>query len=114
MGEQARLWEKGTENLEAYTKFFQARGYFQRFTVEGNALARQLSEEIIALDPSWARAYVSGAWVHLMDILFGSSKSPRKSREQAEELAQKALTLDPSLAITHGGVGLYLFDEKAS
>ena len=53
-GEQARLWGKGTGNIEAYLKFLKAREYYLSQTKEGNALARRFAEEAIALDPEYA------------------------------------------------------------
>lgn len=68
-----------------------------RFTPEDNFKSRQIREEVIALDPEYARAYVGIAWTHVFDVFVGSSKSPGKSLEQAEELAHKVIALDPSL-----------------
>jgi len=50
-GEEARMFAKGTKNLEAYLKLLQAREHHEIFTKESQALARQLAEEAIALDP---------------------------------------------------------------
>jgi adenylate cyclase len=98
-GEQARLDRKGTKNLEAYVKVLQAIDYFRRFNKDDNLLARRNLEEAIALDPQYARAYSNLGWTYLMDIFLGTSKSRAKSMERAEELAQKALSLDESLAL---------------
>ena len=62
--------------------------------IEGNLLARQMAEEAIALDAEYARPYRILAFTHVMDILYGTSKSPKRSMEQAYELAQKAISLD--------------------
>jgi adenylate cyclase len=98
-GEQARLDRKDTKNLEAYVKVLQAIDYFRRFNKDDNLLARREAEEAIALDPQYARAFNILGWTYLMDIFYGTSKSPAKSMERAEELAQKALSLDESLAL---------------
>jgi adenylate cyclase len=50
-GEQARATAKGTKNLEAYLKCLQANEYVHRVNPESNALAKQLAEEAITLDP---------------------------------------------------------------
>jgi tetratricopeptide (TPR) repeat protein len=42
------------------------------------------------------------AFVNAMDYWLGSTKSPRESIEKAVELAQKALALDETRALTHG------------
>jgi adenylate cyclase len=108
-GEQRVLLGKGTDNLDAYLKLLQSSEHAVRFTKEDNVLARQLAEEAIALDPGYAMAYLRLSATHLMDLLYGSSKSPRESLRLAEELVQKALALDASLAEAHAFLGrIYL------
>jgi len=48
----------GTNNLDAYLKLLQAEEQRRRGNKEGNALARKLIEETIALDPEFADAYL--------------------------------------------------------
>jgi adenylate cyclase len=113
MGESARPATKPTDNLEAYLKALEGHGYFLRGTPEGYRLARRLEEEAIALDPEFSGAYRVLAWTHLMEVLLGTSKSPRKSMGQAHKLAKKALVLDESSALNHGLLGLvYLYRRK--
>ncbi|MBK5101537.1 MAG: tetratricopeptide repeat protein [Desulfobacteraceae bacterium] len=101
-GQQARIEQaKGTDNLEAYVKILQGMEYFGRLNIEGNLLARQMAEEAIALDPEYSRPYRILALTHMMDTRYGSSKSPRESLARAEELAQKALSLDDSDPCSH-------------
>ena len=109
VGEQARITAKGTKNLEAYLKLMQAREAASRFTKEGNALARKLVEEVIALDANYASAYLSLSATYLMDISFGTTESPEQSLRHAEESVQKTLLLDDSLADAHAYLGrIYL------
>ena len=56
-GEQIRAAARGTANLEAYLKCLQAKEYIQLVNIESIALAKQLAEEAIALDPEYAWAY---------------------------------------------------------
>jgi adenylate cyclase len=100
-GEQARLAAKGTDNLEAYLKHMQAREYVAQLNKEDNALARKLAEEAISLDPEYAAAYVALGSTHWMDIVLGSSKSPKESLRRAFELTTKAIALDDSNAGAH-------------
>ena len=94
-GEQA-LRGKPPRNLEAYLKLLQTQEYLYRFSNEGNIMAKQLAEEAIALDPEFAVAYYALAGAHMMDVWFGSNKSPKESLDKAVELAQKAISLDPN------------------
>lgn len=100
-GEQARLFGKGTANLQAYEKVLQGMEHSRRLNIVGNVQARELFEEAIALDPEYSMAYAHLAQTHLLDVWLGLSKSPDKSIEKCVELVQKALALDDTLALTH-------------
>ena len=104
-GEQARLLAKGTKNLEAYLKLLQGLEPHGRGNKEENARAQKFYEEAIALDPEYANAYALLGITHLLDVWYGSSKSPRESFAQAMKLAQKAIAIDVSLASAHGLLG---------
>ena len=104
-GEQARVWAKGTTNLEAYLKLMQAREGYIRGDAAGNVRARQLVEEAMALDPQYALAYMFMGTIHNQAFLIGSSKSPRDSLMQGIEWLQKALAMDDSLAEAHARLG---------
>ena len=109
-GEQARVWAKGTKNLEAYLNLMQVREILQG-NVAGNARARQLIEETIALDPHYAQAFMFMGATHFQDFLYNmmalnkTTKSPKESLAQAIEWTQKALAMDDSLAEAHARLG---------
>jgi adenylate cyclase len=105
-GEHARLWGKGTDNLQAYLKSLQAREFYLASTIETNARARRMAEEAIALDPEYAPPYHSLSVTHFHDVLFRTTKSPDQSIKLAVELAQKAIALDDSYALAHGFLGI--------
>jgi adenylate cyclase len=111
-GEQARAAARGTNNLEAYLKCLQANEYFNPTNKERNALAKQLAEEAIALDPEYAWAYYNLGRAHQQDVWFGTSKSPKQSLDKAKELLQKAIVLDDNLAEAHGLLGFLYAVER--
>jgi adenylate cyclase len=112
-GEQARLQARGAENLDSFLKVLQGLAYFNRFNKEDNVLARQIFEEAIALDANYARPYTHLAVTHVLDVWFGSSKSPKESLAQATKLATKALTLDDLDSDTYATLGhLYLVNRQ--
>jgi adenylate cyclase len=112
-GEQATTHRKVTENLKAYLKALQAIGYLNRMNIEGNFLARQMAEEANAIDPEYARPYRVLAFTHVMDIIYGTSKSPKSSMEQAYELAQKAISLDDADPCSHEALSfIYLMKRQ--
>jgi TolB-like protein/Flp pilus assembly protein TadD len=104
-GEQAQAHAMGTKNLEAYLKYLQARELSNRLNPESNALAKQLAEEAIALDPMYAWAYTVLAHTHIADSWMGTSKSPRDSIEKSIDLLQKAILLDDTCADSHRFLG---------
>ena len=100
-GEQARLYDKGAENLDAFMKMLEGNSYFYRFNEDDNVLARQVFEEVLTLEPKSPGACVMLGWTHVMDVWYGSSESPAKSMERASELATKALALDDTQDSAH-------------
>jgi TolB-like protein/class 3 adenylate cyclase len=97
-GEQARVYAKGTDNLEAYLKVMEANWLCLLGSKEGVIKARQLLEEAISLDSNYALAYSTLGLYHIMEIWLGLSKSPKESITHAMELHQKAIALDSLLA----------------
>jgi len=104
-GEQARAVSKGTNNLEAYLKCLQANEYINQVNLEGIALAKQLAEEALALDPEYAWGYYTLGKAHLVEVWVGQSKSSKESIAKAMELFQKALVFDETLAEAYGRIG---------
>jgi adenylate cyclase len=104
-GEQARVYDRSTENLDSFLKVLRGMHHYLRFNEEDNAVARQMFEDAVPLDPENPWAYTMLGWAHVMDVWYGSSESPEKSMEQASELAQKALALDETQDYAHSLLG---------
>ncbi len=77
----------------------------RQFNIESNALAKQLAQEAIALDPDYAMPYMVLSSTHQMDVWLGTSKSPKESVAKSMELIQKAIDLDPTYAEAYGHLG---------
>jgi adenylate cyclase len=107
-GEQARVFSKGTKNLDAHIKVIEARYLSYQTTIEGNIRARQLAEEAIALDPNYASAYRVLALANILDAWLGLSKDPRESLKQSLELYKRAIAIDDSFAVGYAGLGYTL------
>jgi adenylate cyclase len=105
VGEDVRAAARGTNNLEAYLKCVQASGYHIRLNPESNAMAKQLAEEAVALDPEYAWAYYALGRAHQVDVWLRVSKSPKQSLGKAMELLQKAIALDDTFAGAHARLG---------
>jgi adenylate cyclase len=104
-GEMAGMIAKGTKNIDAFIKYVQAYELMTRLTKEGNAQAKKVLEEAIALDPEYSRLYMGLAQTHFYDVWLGTTESPDQSLARAFELAQKAISLDDSNAAAHGTLG---------
>jgi adenylate cyclase len=111
-GEGGRIHGRGTENLEAYLKFLQARELLLQFNRESVVQARQLAEEVINLDPKYPIAYHTLAVVNAQEVGLGISKSPRESLMKAIELEQKAISLDDSCASAYAFLGNVYVDIR--
>jgi adenylate cyclase len=104
-GEQVRAAAKGTKSLEAYLKYLQANEYLNRLNIESNALARQLAEEAIALDPEYAWPYYVLARALLIYVWVDTRKSPEQILAEAKQLLQNAIALDDTYAEAYGLLG---------
>jgi adenylate cyclase len=110
VGESAK-WGPETESFEAYIKLMQSLEHFRRMTPDDNILSRQKAKEALDLDPNYTSATEMFAWTLLMDGVFGTSKTPELSIEQAFELAQKVLDRGDSDAVAHFLIG-YAYSQK--
>ena len=104
-GEMAGVIAKGTKNIDAFIKYLRAFELSNRLTKEGNAQARKILEEAVALDPEYPRLYMGLAFTHIYDVWHGTTESPDQSLARAFELAQKAISLDDSNAAAYSVLG---------
>ena len=111
-GEQARLWGKVT-NIRAFDKEMRGADCFHRNNEIDNKQARYFFKEAINIDNDSAIAYIMLGFTHLLDFVFGWSKSPKESFEHAEKNVEKALALNDSIDLAHSLLGwIYLFKRK--
>jgi adenylate cyclase len=104
-GEMASMIAKGTKNIDAFIKYVQAYELINRQTKEGNAQAKKILEEAVALDPEYSRLYMGLAGIHIYDVWYGTTESPDQSLARAFGLAQKAISLDDSNAAAYSILG---------
>lgn len=86
-----------TNNLQAWSEEIKGNAEFNIFSSEANNNARQHFLKAIDLDPNFAGAYGRLAMTHFIDARLGFGSDPEKSIKQAEELAEKALSLNPGM-----------------
>jgi TolB-like protein/class 3 adenylate cyclase/Tfp pilus assembly protein PilF len=99
--EDFRLDAPCSENLKAFLKYLAARGQFRRMNKEGNDATRRLTEEAIAIDPGYACAYSLLAGTYYADVRMGTAKSPKQAIIKTKEMAERAISLNPSLGGPH-------------
>jgi adenylate cyclase len=112
-GEQARLWEGGTRNIQAFDKLVRGSDCLYRMNEKDNKQAQHFFKAAINIDKEFAWAYAMLGFTHLLDLLYRWSNSPIKSLEQAETCAENALTLNDSFDFAHILWGwIYLFRRQ--
>jgi len=100
-------------SLEVVKKRMEALEYYWRMNKEDNLLARQKTEEAIALDPEYSALYTMLAFTYLMELWFQSSESPVISFAEASKNIKKAIALDDEDYGAHLTLGyLYLFKKE--
>jgi TolB-like protein/Flp pilus assembly protein TadD len=90
-----------TESIAAYDEFLRGRERYGRLTPEDNRVARYHFERAIALDPGFARAHagLALAWSRL--AIDGWTDDPASALSRAEEHAERAASIDPSVPQIH-------------
>jgi adenylate cyclase len=92
--EQRRAFTKPTESLEAYDYVLRARPALQRPDRANIVEARTLLKRAIEIDPNYAAAYTALAETYHIAPSMGWAESPAGSLGRAEEMANKALSLN--------------------
>jgi len=99
----ARLVEHGTTNVEAYQLYLQGRALLNRRGTS-IAVALELFERAVNLDPDYAVAWAGIADAHTVLAYYGG-EPPAESKPLALAAAKRALALDPSSAAAHAALG---------
>jgi adenylate cyclase len=94
--EHQRVLGKPTDNLEAYDLVLRARPALQRPDRANLAEARSLLRRALQLDPNYAAAYAALAETYDIDVTMGWAEAPAAHLRRAEEMARKALSLNPA------------------
>ena len=94
-GEQASLWLRSTNNVEAWGYAMRGADHIWRSTAADNAEARVLLEQAVACDPGYAKATALIAHTHYLDLRFNYSSSRAESGQKLAHFASRALELDP-------------------
>lgn len=101
---QQRLTKQHTDNPEAYEFYLKGRYYSAKGTKESLAKGLKYFQQATEKDPNYALAYSGLAYYYFvaMDWLL----PPREANERSRAAAEKALSLDDTLAEAHTMLGV--------
>ncbi len=111
-GEQAGVWRRSTDNVEAYDLFLQAHELILQFSREANFKAVELLQRALAVDPKFARGWVELGWANAVSALFGWADSPSEAYDRAFSAVEQALALDSTSGDAHILLAELYFDHK--
>ena len=105
-GEQARLSQRSTTNLEAWSYANRGLAIWLRISKENNAKAMELFEKAVELDPNYVWAWVRLAWAHSMAADPSWSDNPSEHLNVFLDISKKVLAMDESDSDVHALAGL--------
>lgn len=111
--EQRQLRKNYTANTEAFQHFIRGRYFWNQRTFEGLKKSMSSAEQAIALDPTYAPAYVGMADCY--NLLAGhGGLAPKDTFPKARAAAKLALEIDPQLAEAYASLAFinYRFDWR--
>ena len=100
-GEMARLWRKQTRHAEAYRYFLYANKLIEQHDPFKMRQAQELLGKAVALDKSFASAWVALGQTYNQQARLSFVKDPLTAWEQARTCLQQALLADPEDVRAH-------------
>jgi adenylate cyclase len=94
-GEQANIWLRSTNNIEAWGCAMRGADHIWRGTAADMAQARVFLERAMACDPAYAKGAALIALTYYYDNRFNYTPSKEDSHRNAAAWTTKALDLDP-------------------
>jgi len=96
-----------TNNLLAYDLLLLGKYHFYRFENRTETLkARAYLEKAVQLDPEFAKAHAMLAWTHVFEAMNGWSDDRQETLKRAENIASRAIEIDPILPLAYFVRGL--------
>jgi tetratricopeptide (TPR) repeat protein len=102
--EQSVKGRQETKSIEAFDLVLRGIALQQTQRRESVAVARQMFQKAIALDPDYAKAYIWLAWTYHNDWTYQWTQDPN-ALDRSIEAAQKAVALDASSPAAHDVLG---------
>jgi len=102
--EQQRVSARPTDNLEAYEQYLRGRMFSSEHTPEGLRRGMESFERAIALDSTFALAYVGLAWCH-RELTRVYSATAGEGYEKTTDALTRAIELDANLGEAYAWLG---------
>jgi len=83
------------KNLEAYEHYLRGVYYHLGRKKQDIPLVKEAFTEALKIDPDYGPAYRFLGFAYCDEIIYRTTKTPEKSLEKAEQMAQKAFEVDP-------------------
>ena len=96
---------RGTENLKAWDHFVRGRYHLNARGADNLRLAAAYFDSAIAQDPEFARAYAGTAMAYALLPEY-TDAGPRNASQMTHLAAEKALSIDPTIAEAYTAIGL--------
>jgi len=109
--DQARLRERGTDNLSAYECLLRSYEYEHLHTAESHLRARTCLEQAVELDPGYVEARAQLAYLYREEYQHGFNPLPG-SLDRALETARHAIRLDATNQQAYYALALTYFGRK--
>jgi adenylate cyclase len=104
-GEERRLRQRGTNNVEAYEFWLRARELLGRATRDAVVQARAMHRRAIEIDPNFAAPHAGLAFVALAEYVNGWVDDPAQALAEAESWARRAVELNDQEPVGHMALG---------
>ena len=99
---------KPAKNLRSYDYLLRGLYHFGKFTARDLAIARDMLEKCLALDPDNAVAHSNLGTVHLVELMENWATDRQQSDKSAAHHLQLAIELDPDNALAHAYLSEFL------
>ncbi|MCI0430820.1 MAG: tetratricopeptide repeat protein [Rhodospirillales bacterium] len=99
-----RAAAKRPADLGAWDYYLRGTAFLQQFTKDGNARAREMFAQAIALDPDYADAHAALAVSYNRDLLLQCAEDRAEATRQAMAAARRAVALDPASSAAHAAL----------
>src|SRR5262244_1335212 len=107
-GEERRLRQRGTTNLEAYETWLHARELAGRSTREAIAQAKTMHRRAIEIDQNFPAPHAGLALALIADYVSDWAEDPAQALDEAERWARCAVELNEQEPLSHMALGSVL------